>query len=62
MKLLIKEIRTESGLSQPKFAQKIGISLNYLRDLEHERYTPSLKMLEKIARALEISIRDLITD
>jgi len=62
MQILIKKIRKELGLSQPQFAEKVGMSLQYLRDLEHNRYTPSLQMLDKIAKALNISINNLITD
>ncbi|MFC1616900.1 helix-turn-helix domain-containing protein [Candidatus Margulisiibacteriota bacterium] len=62
MKILIKELRNKLGLSQPDFAKKIGISVSYLRDLEHQRYIPRLQKLEKIAKILNISIKDLIED
>ena len=40
---LIKEKRIEKGFTQQELANAIGITRNYISDIENGRYTPSLK-------------------
>lgn len=61
-KLLGKRIqkhRKEIGLSQEKLGDKIGISRAYMGYIEQGRYGPSLEVLEKIAKALSIPLKQL---
>ncbi|WP_115641045.1 helix-turn-helix domain-containing protein [Clostridium putrefaciens] len=58
-KLKIKEYRVKSGLTQKELAIKIGISQNYLSQLENNRYDIKLSMLFKIAKELNISPEQL---
>lgn len=58
-KLKIKEYRVKSGLTQKELAIKIGISKNYLSQLENNRYDIKLSMLFKIAKELNISPEQL---
>lgn len=51
--------RDKRGLTLEKFAYENDISKGYLSELEAGKKLPSLKMLEKIADALEIDIKDL---
>ena len=55
----IKQIRNEKGLSQEKLALKAEIDRTYLAGVEQGKRNPSLKSLEKIVEALEISFQDL---
>ena len=55
----IKQIRNEKGLSQEKLALKAEIDRTYLAGVEQGKRNPSLKSLEKIVDALEISFQDL---
>lgn len=56
----IKSKRTEKGYTQDELAAAVGISRNYISDLENERYTPSVKTLSRIAKELEMDLNFLI--
>lgn len=56
----IKQERREGGLTQSELAEKVGISRNYISDLENNRYVPSVKTLSKIASVLRIDLNFLI--
>ncbi len=55
----IQKKRHEMRLNQEELAEKIGISRAYMGYIEQGRNTPSLEVLEKLARVLKVSIRDL---
>jgi len=58
----IKKRRTKLGLSQEDFAQKSGVKYTTLTKIESGVIkTPSVLMVEKIAKALGVSIEDLLT-
>lgn len=52
----IQRKRKESGLTQEELADKVGVSRAYMGYIEQGRNTPSLEVVEKIARALRTSI------
>ncbi len=57
----IKKHRTKLGLSQEDFAQKSGVKYTTLTKIESGVIkTPSVLMVEKIAKALDVSIEDLL--
>jgi len=56
----IKFIRKSMGINQNKLAQLSGISNTYLYDIENLRTVPSLKTLNSLAIALEVSLKDLL--
>jgi transcriptional regulator with XRE-family HTH domain len=57
----IKKRRTKLGLSQEDFAQKSGVKYTTLTKIESGVIkTPSVLMVEKIAKALGVSIEKLI--
>ena len=58
----IKQIRNEKGLSQEKLALKAEIDRTYLAGVEQGKRNPSLKSLEKIVDALEISFHELFNE
>lgn len=62
MKLLVKEFRKKTGLTQEKFSAKADISIRYYQSIESGKHIPSLPILDKIAKAFGISIKDLIDD
>lgn len=55
----VRERRKALGLTQEKLAERAGLSVNYLAQIEISDKTPSLKTLASLAEALEIDIRDL---
>jgi len=56
----VKEIRLEKKLSQGKLAKIIGVHPTYISGIERGLRNPSLITLEKIAKALEVKIDELI--
>ena len=57
----VKKRRTKLGLSQEDFAQKSGVKYTTLTKIESGVIkTPSVLMVEKIAKALGVSIEDLL--
>ena len=55
----IKYLREQTGLSQEKFAEKAGISQDYLGKIEVCINKPGLITVLKIADALDISVSEL---
>ena len=54
----VKEIRNEQGLSQEKLALKADIDRTYLAGVELGKRNLSIKSLDKILRALDVSFHD----
>ncbi len=57
--LRIRELRKETGLSQEKFATKIGMDRTYFASVELGKRNISIVNLEKIAMGLNVSLADL---
>ncbi|MDD3024681.1 MAG: helix-turn-helix transcriptional regulator [Syntrophomonadaceae bacterium] len=55
----IKALRSETGLSQEKFALKIGIDRTYFASVEAGRRNISICNLKKIAEGLGVSLSEL---
>lgn len=58
-RLKIKEIRKEKGVTQKELAEKIGISYNYLSNLENNKFEIKLGLLLKISNVLNLDIKEL---
>ncbi len=56
----IRELREERGYSLQQLAQKSTISTSYLSEIERETKCPSLKTLNKIAKALNYPCDQLL--
>lgn len=55
----IKTLRTQMGLSQVELAERAKSQDTYIGEIERGNRNISLKMLAKIADALEVSVDDL---
>lgn len=55
----IRSQRNKYNLTQDELADKIGISRNYISDLENDRYVPSVKTLSRIASVLKMDLNFL---
>jgi transcriptional regulator with XRE-family HTH domain len=55
----IKELRKARGLSQDQLLERVNIDSKHLSRIEVGKSYPSLDTLEKIARALNVEIKDL---
>lgn len=62
MKLRMKEIRTQKGMTQREVADRAGISVSYYTEIELEKKPVNSNRLEAIAKALRCSVPDLILD
>jgi transcriptional regulator with XRE-family HTH domain len=56
----IRKIRKVKGLTQEQLAEKIGTSTPWIGHIETGREVPSLQMLQKIAHALGVKVKELI--
>ena len=54
----IKKKRIEKNLKQYELAKLADMSNTFLSDIETGRSSPAIKTLEKIAKALEIEIKE----
>ena len=58
---MIKQRRRELGLSQRALARRVGASDAYITQLEtRERINPSLHVLKKLAKALKVTVAELM--
>ncbi|HFR2764906.1 helix-turn-helix domain-containing protein [Streptococcus iniae] len=58
----IKQLRQQTGLSQEKFAMKIGMDRTYYASVESGKRNISLQNIEKIAGGFGISISQLFEE
>lgn len=57
----IKELRTQQGLSQEELSGRLGHNLAYIAYIETLRSGLSLPILYKLAKVLQVQVRDLFT-
>ena len=55
----IRELRIKSGWTQEKLAEKAGISVPFMTQIELARKSASLEVIQNIANALEVSYERL---
>lgn len=58
--LKVAEYRKTKGLSQEELGFLIKSARNYIGCIERGEKTPSLQTLQKIAKALDVKVRDFI--
>lgn len=58
----IKELRKQKGLSQEKLANLAEIDRTYLPTIEKGERNVSIEVVEKLAIALEVKIKDLFDE
>lgn len=58
----IRGLRQQTGLSQEKFALKIGIDRTYFASVENGKRNISIINLEKIAKGLGVSLSELFKE
>jgi len=56
----LKSRRKRAGISQEQLAEKTGISLTLIRDIERRQANPTLSTLVKIAESFDISVAELL--
>lgn len=56
----LRRLRAERGLSQEELAHRTGIDRTYVSHLERLRYSPTLDMVERLAKSLDAEPWDLL--
>ena len=56
----LQQARQRKGLTQAEVAKRASTNTNYYAKLERGESVPSLKMLEKIVKALDIKSSDVL--
>ncbi len=51
----IKAVRKERGWSQEQLAERVGISTQYVSNIERGKENPTLDLLLRVAQALKVS-------
>jgi transcriptional regulator with XRE-family HTH domain len=57
----LRQLRTDHGLTQERLAERAEISPDAVRRLERGGFSPTLRMLDQLARALGLPITELVT-
>lgn len=55
----IARLRADAGITQYSFALMVGVSRQYLIDIENGRANPTVDMLERIAGGLDTPVSTL---
>jgi transcriptional regulator with XRE-family HTH domain len=57
----IRSLRLRNGLSQRQLALRMSVPRTYVSKIENEKATPTLSSLERLAKALEVNVPDLLS-
>ncbi len=57
--ILLKEVRQRKKLTLNKLSEKSGISTTHINDIENNIKSPSLFVMIKLAKALDVEITEL---
>jgi len=57
----IRSLRLRNGMSQRQLALRMSVPRTYVSKIENEKATPTLSSLERLARALEVSVPSLLS-
>lgn len=60
MLLLVKQVRCQKRLTQQQLAERSGCSRELISSIETQRCSPNLDRLSDIARALDVTVYDLL--
>ncbi len=56
----LRRLRQAKGLSQEAFADEAGLHRTYISDLERGARNPTIAVVDRIAKALGVSIGELV--
>ena len=60
IKIMLGEIRAERGISLSKLSEMSGVSDTHINDIENGKYSPTITVICKIAKALDVKLDDLV--
>jgi transcriptional regulator with XRE-family HTH domain len=56
----LKRLRKRRGITQAELARRAGLTLPYIGRLEIGQHDPKLSTLRRLARALRVSLAELV--
>ncbi|MCL6445041.1 MAG: helix-turn-helix domain-containing protein [Alicyclobacillus sp.] len=56
----LREIRERRGLTQIELSHMAGVSQSIISDIENDCVSPTIRVLQKLASALGVSVSDLL--
>jgi putative transcriptional regulator len=62
MRNLVRQRRSERGLSQGQLAEAMSVSRQTINSIEQERYTPSLPLALALARFFDTTVEEMFDE
>lgn len=59
IEILLGQVREKKGMTLTKLAEKSGVSKTHINDIENSVKSPSLLVMVKLAKALNVDINEL---
>lgn len=59
VEILVKEVRQERNINLKRLSKKSGVSTTHINDIENNIKSPSLYVMIRLAKALEVDITNL---
>lgn len=59
IEILLKQIRKDKNITLTKLSEKSGISKTHINDIENNIKSPSLFVMVRLSKALDVEITDL---
>ena len=57
--LRLKELMSQKGMSREELANKVGVSMTTISNINSEKNLPTIHLLLQIAEALNVDIREM---
>lgn len=57
--LRLKELMTQKGMSREDLANRVGVSMTTISNINSEKNLPTIHLLMQIADALDVDIREM---
>jgi len=58
----LRKLRMERGISQAELSRRTGLSRSGIRHMEDGDVAPTLQFLLRVARELDVSVADLLSE
>ena len=59
IQILLKQVRVQKNMTLAKLSDKTGISTTHINDIENNLKEPSLSMMVRLAKGLDVNINEL---
>ena len=59
IEILLKQKRQEKGMTLKKISERSGVSTSHISDIENNFKMPSLIVMVKLAKALDVEVTEL---